>query len=234
MVKVAICEDDNIFMERLRLKVNSFFRDNQNKVDIDEYNNGEEIVREAKRNGIGYDVIFFDIDMPRLNGIKAARVIREIDNNFILIFLTSLDEEVYKVFELNTFRFIRKSYFDEEIYAVLEDILKRLQENSTRYEFKTKEGTIKLAISEILYFNMVNRRVNIRTLTDTYITTITVFKEIEKVVSSKGFVSIYRGMMVNINFVKRIDKETIELDNGEVLQVSRYKISEVKKAFFTS
>lgn len=234
MLNVAICEDDNIFMDRVRTIVDSYFKENKYKVDIDEYSDGEEIVRGAIHDETKYDIIFFDIDMPRLNGIEAARLIREVDKDFILIFLTSLDEEVYKVFELDTFRFIRKSNFDEEIYPVLESVLKRVSENSTRYEFKTKDGTVKLPITEILYFNMVNRRINIKTLTSTYITTKTVFKEIEESLSNKGFISIYRGMMVNINLIKRINKDTIELDNGEILQVSRYKLPELRKAFFTA
>lgn len=233
MLNVAICEDDNIFMDRVRTIVDSYFKGNKYKVDIDEYSDGEEIVRGVIHDETKYDIIFFDIDMPRLNGIEAARLVREVDKDFILIFLTSLDEEVYKVFELDTFRFIRKSNFDEEIYPVLESVLKRVSENSTRYEFKTKDGTVKLPITEILYFNMVNRRINIKTLTSTYITTKTVFKEIEESLSNKGFISIYRGMMVNINLIKRINKDTIELDNGEILQVSRYKLPELRKAFFT-
>jgi DNA-binding LytR/AlgR family response regulator len=233
VLNVAICEDDNIFMDRVRTIVDSYFKGNKYKVDIDEYSDGEEIVRGVIHDETKYDIIFFDIDMPRLNGIEAARLVREVDKDFILIFLTSLDEEVYKVFELDTFRFIRKSNFDEEIYPVLESVLKRVSENSTRYEFKTKDGTVKLPITEILYFNMVNRRINIKTLTSTYITTKTVFKEIEESLSNKGFISIYRGMMVNINLIKRINKDTIELDNGEILQVSRYKLPELRKAFFT-
>lgn len=233
MLHIAICEDDKIFINRLKDIVESYFTTNDYEVDIHLFFDGEDLVEEIEIEENKYDVIFLDIDMPILDGINAARMLREMDKDFILVFLTSLDEEVYRVFELDTYRFIRKTRFNKEIGLVLESINKRLLESSTGYDFKTTNGLVKLMISDILYFRIVNRKVNIITLTDSYVATNTSFNEVIEKFTDKGFVSLYRGMIVNIRYIKRIDKDNIELDNGEILPVSRYKMPEVKKAFLT-
>lgn len=233
MFNIAICEDDRIFIKRLKELIEAYFKSNDYEATIDMFFDGEDLIKEVEEEKTRYDLIFLDIDMPKMNGIEAGKTLREKDKDFILVFLTSLDEEVYKVFELDTFRFVRKSHFDKEIKPVLDAAYKRLLENARGYDFKITEGMIKLSLPDILYFNIVNRKVNVNTLTDSYAITNMSFKEIEEMFSMKGFISIYKGMIVSIRAIRRIDKDTIELDNGDRLPVSRYKMPEVKKAFLT-
>ena len=95
MLHIAICEDDKIFINRLKDIVESYFTTNDYEVDIHLFFDGEDLVEEIEIEESKYDVIFLDIDMPILDGINAARMLREMDKDFILVFLTSLDEEVY-------------------------------------------------------------------------------------------------------------------------------------------
>ena len=170
--------------------------------------------------------------MPKINGLEVAKKIRIYDKEVILIFLTSKNEEVYRVFQFNTFRFIRKKYFEQEFFEMLQALVKVLHERVNKFIFSTKEGLIKLSVTEILYFELVNRNVEVQTFLNRYRLCITVFKEIADSFTRKGFVNIYRGKIVNVRYIKEIQKNQIKLDNEEVLTVSRYCMPNVKKIFF--
>ena len=59
-------------------------------------------------NGEYYDLFILDIEMPNLDGMELAKVIKEHIKNPVIIFLTSYTDYVYNAFEVEAFRFIPK------------------------------------------------------------------------------------------------------------------------------
>lgn len=82
-MKLLIAEDSPVIqsIHRERMKVWGF--------EFDIASNGEEAVALAQRNLGEYDVCLIDIDMPKMNGIEAARVIRKTVGYFPIMALTT-------------------------------------------------------------------------------------------------------------------------------------------------
>lgn len=55
-----------------------------------------------------YDLIFFDIVMPEMNGMEAARRIREIDRSVVLAFITNMAQYAIEGYEVEAAAFIVK------------------------------------------------------------------------------------------------------------------------------
>ena len=55
-----------------------------------------------------FDVIFLDLDMPRLNGMDAASQLNKSNSAAEIIFVTNHDELVYKAYKFKALGFIRK------------------------------------------------------------------------------------------------------------------------------
>ncbi len=232
MTKIALCDDNQQFMKNISELIHDCMKQEKIKVKLYLFNSGTNLINAYKQTGNLFDIVLLDIDMPDMNGMETAKYIRQYDDQCMLIFLTSMDDQVYKVFEFNTFRFIRKKYYEKELHAALLDAIKCLEEKEIKYEFKTKDEVVKLSTNEILYFEMVNRNVEMHTLHRPYTLTMSIFKEISDKFSDKGFVSVYKGALVNLRYIKSVKKMQIELDNGEVLGVSRQRMADVKRAFF--
>ena len=229
MIHIGICDDDRYFLDYIGYKIEKILEKKNISYKIHRLSNGIELLNAYDEKNKPFDIIFLDIDMPKIDGLEVAEVIRKKDEETILMFLTSMDNEVYKTFKYDTFRFIRKSHIDMELDETLKSSLEKLKDE--KHVFKTTDGNLSLYISDILYFEFLDRTVHIKTFDSKYKTTIRRFKDIETVFESKGFVSIHRGCIVNENYIKSIGNLDITLDNDEKLPVSRYRIEDVKKSF---
>lgn len=73
MKTIVVCDDVEI--ERLLLKeiLCQYFEEINEEVSIVEYDSGETLVADVEEGYIAMDLLFLDIYMKRLNGMKTAR-----------------------------------------------------------------------------------------------------------------------------------------------------------------
>ncbi len=92
---------------------------------IDVADNGLEAVNKYKQQKIRPDIILMDIQMPKMNGIDASKIILEIDPdaNIIIISGDSQIEEDY-VLSIGVKGFIKKSFKINDLLQILIKILK--------------------------------------------------------------------------------------------------------------
>ncbi len=112
-LKVIVAEDNRfnqILINRILEKFNIY---------PDMAENGKEVIKKVKENQ--YDLIFMDIKMPELDGISAAKIIKEFNKEIPIIAVSAFSEnETFTKGETRVFdSFINKPYKIEEIENVL-------------------------------------------------------------------------------------------------------------------
>ena len=85
MIKVAICDDDILLCANLRRKL-AAFDTGGNKLFVDEYHSGEELLKGACR--CNYDAVFLDLYMEGMSGFDTAKALAERKSEARIIFLT--------------------------------------------------------------------------------------------------------------------------------------------------
>ena len=90
--KILVVDDDHLGVKVIKM----LLKDQLENVDIDEAFNGYEATKKAKDNH--YDLILMDLEMPKMNGIEAAKAIRSF-SDVIIIAHTSLINARKKVLE---------------------------------------------------------------------------------------------------------------------------------------
>jgi DNA-binding NarL/FixJ family response regulator len=115
--RILIADDHAIFTEALRLYLE------KTVAVIGVVADGRAMVREAIR--LRPDVIVADVAMPLLNGLDAARRIREQTPNVSFVFLTMLDDPnlAAAALELGRVAFVLKCSGGQELLKAIEDIL---------------------------------------------------------------------------------------------------------------
>lgn len=99
-MNIAICDDERIFRDTLEQAIRA-----QLKIcSIRQFVCGEDLLREAA----DFDVIFLDIEMPGLNGMQTAEMIRKLSKEIRIVFLTSHGEFVHDAFRVRAFRYLSK------------------------------------------------------------------------------------------------------------------------------
>lgn len=91
MLRIAICDDDSGFTGSLENLVLEESRSMGLRVDTDVFFDGN-ILLKSIQSGERYGLIFIDIEMEQVDGISAARKIRETDRSVLLIYISGYDK----------------------------------------------------------------------------------------------------------------------------------------------
>ena len=89
MIKLAICDDDNISIQTAKRIVYETARGLKKQVEVDTYDNANGIIKRMSKKET-LDILLLDIDMPNMTGLELAEKLRNSyisENELIIIFL---------------------------------------------------------------------------------------------------------------------------------------------------
>ena len=127
--KILVVEDDNQIQELIVEFLSS------QDYDVDVANDGVEGYEKFKENK--YDLVILDVMMPRLDGHALCKMIRNLDKEVSIIFLTALGDEESEIkgFDLKADDYISKPFSFNILIKRVEAVLRRKQKEE-------KEDTI--------------------------------------------------------------------------------------------
>lgn len=168
--------------------------------------------------------------MARKDGIEAAKNIRKIDDNVLIVYVTGYESFAKEAFEVSAFRFITKP-IDERIFEkYFLDAKKKILKEPGYFQFQYNKVIYRILVDNIMYFQS-DKRV-------TYIVTNVgsqkcygKLNDIEKSLLKSNiiFYRVHQSFLVNPKYVKSYAYDHMELADGTVLTISenrRRKISE--------
>ncbi|MDN6640877.1 MAG: response regulator, partial [Tetragenococcus sp.] len=83
---IAIVEDNKDEQLKLQKYITDYCSKEQMSIEVSGYDDGIEIIDHYSGN---YDLIYFDIEMPIMDGMTAAKKVRNFDKNVTIVFLTN-------------------------------------------------------------------------------------------------------------------------------------------------
>ena len=152
MLRVAICDDNNVFVNKMSQAVKSeFTRQNNEDIELETYVSSELMFQHHLIKP--FDVIFLDIDMPELDGFQLAAKISG-SNDCYIIFVTSHPELVYDSLYFRPLNFITKSndsFFTDKLHSVVNQLYNEMKQNTTIVLENKEVGRISLQLKNIYY-----------------------------------------------------------------------------------
>ena len=179
-----------------------------------------------------YDIIFLDIEMPGMDGITVCRKIREIAPDALVVFISNKESLVFQTFEVQPFRFIRKSELDEMVHSLVDSILAELSRRQQKIiKIEDSGGDIySFDVRKILYIEAQRKECAI--VTEDGLTTMrSKLMTLEEELAGQDFIKIHRSFLVNLSSITKIQKDSVLLKNGHELPLSRNMREQVKQAF---
>lgn len=227
MLNLVICDDNKDFLESATLYIEYYLSVLNIDAKIHQFTCSEAFIKVFNEVPYFFDLVILDIDMPGKDGIEVAKLMRMVNQDLLIVFLTGMMTRVFESFKVGAFRYIRKSHFKEEIEECIQSALKKMKTQIECYTIKTEEGWVKLLVKDIMYFLCVNRHVEVHTIQACHKTKIRRMIDIEEQFKNSGFTKIHRGCLVNLAYIKAIEEQKIVLDNNELLVMSRYRMQQV-------
>ena len=110
MIEIAIVEDEENYREVLCDYLNKFQKESGEQIHLSVFTDGDEIV---ENYSAVYDVILMDIEMRFMNGMTAAKKIREADKGVVIIFITNMAQYAIQGYAVDALDYVLKpiSYF---------------------------------------------------------------------------------------------------------------------------
>ncbi len=218
MIKVAFCDDESKILETLSQKIKGEFASLNCEIELYSTQRSVELLEHLKTHPV--DILFLDIDMPTVSGMDIAQALLNSEMRTLLVFVTGQDALVYKSFKYHPFGFIRKTYFDEEIFDVVKNLVDEIRKNHDTFSFKSSDGFTRVKLKEILYFESESNYLKLHTENVVYKFRGTV-STTEKELSQKGFIRTHKGFLVNQKHIFSVKSDSVELDNGTILPIGR-------------
>ncbi|WP_062108327.1 LytR/AlgR family response regulator transcription factor [Bacillus niameyensis] len=155
------------------------------------------------------DVVFLDVEMPRMNGMEVAQALQSLKSIPEIVFATAYSQFAAEAFRYNALDYLLKPYDEEQ----LAETVKRIEEKFTA-PVEHQKPTGKLAVesdgeisylepAEILYLSRDERLTKIVTKTKEFETK-TSLKDLESRLHSFHFFRIHKSYLVNLDYVLRL------------------------------
>ena len=168
MLTIAVCDDNPRFARQLMTKMRELcaylLPDRIDCRIAPAFGSGEDVLRYMQNHTI--DILFLDIDMPRMNGFRLASNLSENYPDTIIIFVSAYDDFVYSSFEYSPFRYLRKSHLEEELSITFKKVIEKYIYDSETMTFSTTEGELILRLRDIIYFEGAKNYYMIRMISD--------------------------------------------------------------------
>lgn len=224
-MRVAIVDDDNTYSELLRSYVERFSKQDGCDITATVFNSGIDFVSDYTAD---YDIVFLDIEMPMMDGLTAAKKIREIDDYVSIVFVTNMAQYAIRGYEVNAIDFVVKpvEYFN------FADKLRKAATFAERRKEKDivlvrEEGIVRLPVSKIYYTEKEKNYLVYHSEQGVYRARGTM-TETEKQFDGTSFSRCSSGCLVNLKYVETTTQNTVFV-HGEELPVSRNR----RKDFIT-
>lgn len=222
MIKIAICDDDKKFTTKVESILNKAAKERNIRIDIDVFFDGSTLTDYVQRENICYDLIFLDIEMEQLNGLEAARKIREFDEVVLLIYITSYNNYAIEAFEVHPYQFLLKPLDEKQLCTYFYKAYDRITAGKFYFHFRYKREYYKILVDDILYFESSKRMIRIHKTDGTISEFYGKLIEIEQQMMERkvDFWRIHQSFLINARYIIRKAYDHVEMKNCEILFVS--------------
>ena len=237
-MKIALIDDDKAIRDLYKKLIGRNFSDNI--VEIYEASNtkdGIELLKQEKP-----DLLVLDIDLGDGTGFDVLQAVKPY--SFTLIFSTAFNDFAIKAIKFSALDYILKPVDEDEFCSAIEKAISMHEKSNLENQIKNffdhyekKNQTKKLVLKTAGEFNLVDITDIVYCQSDNSYTTFSFvnseeivvskgMKEYEDILSEYNFFRPHASFLVNLNFVKKLDKSDggyLILKNGIEIPVSQRK-----------
>lgn len=235
-IRALVVDDERYAREEMIYLLGQFERV---KV-VGEADSGESAIIKAMQ--LQPDVVFLDIEMPKIDGMEVAKTLGALKKVPLIIFATAYPQFAAQAFRVHAMDYLLKPYDEEQLRQTIErveQLLQRTQPETSpkrmdRLPVETEGEIHYIPIGDILYVHREEKWTKVVTPTRDYETRMTL-KELDSRLTHSSFFRIHKSILVNLVHVSSLTPwfngaYQLEVDERpEKLAVSRNYVKELRQ-----
>lgn len=227
MYKIAVCEDNPIQINQIVSVLKQYEQKHSVEIQVATFESAELVLQTSLDD---YDLVFLDIKLAQLNGIKLAKYIRKQSQRIKIVFLTAYEHFWPEGYKVLASRFLIKPLSDDELYHEVSPLLDELHRVPSYILVSKDKELVRVEIDNILYLEISGRKVLIHTLDGIYTSSKSLSFWIKEL-SLAPFVQTHSSYLVHLKYVKIVGKDYVTLTTNDIVYISFRKYKSFKDSF---
>lgn len=218
MVVIGICDGEQTVRSLLANFVARYCLETGTEIQLLSYSTGEKLL---KNYLLDMDLIFLEIPLRKVNGLRIAEHIKQYDKQVRIVFLTTVLSYVLEAYDVGASNYLLKplSYekFCKELNRALE---KALDKERSHFLEQNKHGLYKIYFHDVRYIETSGKNTLIHTQTSD-IPSNRQMKQFEQMFADTPLIRCHAGYIVNLRYFQKVEDFTLILTDGTCIPVSR-------------
>ena len=219
MIRIGICDDSSAFLHQTKFMIDHW--DNRPQDIITElFEDGDALILAHSQNP--FDIILLDIVMPMLNGIDAAKELREKDKNVKIVFLTSSAEFALDSYTVKASNYLLKPLEPTQFFTCLDELIFDIKSVSKCIIVKGLDAVYKIPLSNIEHVESQSKHIIFYTSDNKTIESTDPLYTYENILLFEdGFFKCHRSYIINIHHVDSFSPSEVIMQSGCRIPISR-------------
>jgi DNA-binding LytR/AlgR family response regulator len=236
MLRIAICDDNISDLSNMISIVNDYIVTQGNKLEIEyvAYQNAADLIA-AMENGQRYDVLLLDILMPLVNGMDAAKEIRQYNQDVKIIFSTSSPEFAVESYSVGAFYYAIKPIWKEKLFLLLDKVIAEIKvAEGASFLIKSKAGLTRIYINRLEYAEVIGRTIVYHIIDGSVVEAAGSMAELnDMLLKYPNFIRPHRSYIINMEFIDTLSNKEIIMKSHSTIPMARANYQTVKSAYIS-
>lgn len=226
-LKAAVCDDDVVQREYLCEIAAAWAKRGGHLLELRQYGRGQDFLFDYSEEK-DFDLLLLDVEMPGMNGIELAKKVRLESAAVQIIFITGYYEYFGDGFDVSALHYLLKPVDGQKLCPVLDRAVNNLVGRQRSVLVAHGEGSVKVALKDIIYIEAENVYVAVHTVGEVYRMRMALGRFARQL--DETFFKVHRSFIVNLSHVRAITRTEVTMANGDRVPLSRGTYGEVHAA----
>ncbi len=225
MLSIAVCDDEVIECCNMAGKIKEILEEMKMPCIIRQFRSGGKLLQALE----SFDIVFLDIIMQDLDGMKTAQIFREKASDKILIFVSSSREYVFEAYDVEAFQYLLKPVDDKKLKRVLQKAVLKTESRSQEFIIVSRERQkMKLFLDDIYFFEIRGRILEVH-VPEGIFAYYGKIGELENKLRDKGFFRCHKSYLINMRYVDGYNRQEAILENGKKIVIAKRRYEDFCK-----
>ena len=234
LLRIAICDDLPEFLLQTRYAIEHWKdkSDNLHNLHIETFEDADTLIN--NHHNKPFDIILMDIIMPLLNGMDAAKEIRQFDKSVKIVFLTHSSDYAVDSYTVKAHNYLLKPLDTTTLFQCLSEIAEEIAQQAKYLTIRSISAVHRIMLQDIEVIEAHQKHTLISLSNGNLIEAIEplYFFE-EKLLSDVEFYKCHRSYIVNLYRIKTYTQNELLMYCGYRVPISRSAHKNFETTYFS-
>ena len=235
MLHIALCEDDAAELSLLSSMLEHYEKLHPRTIEYDGYPSAVPLLAALDRTPEAYDIFLLDILMPEVNGMDAARMIRQRRPAAPILFLTATTDFVEESYSVGARYYLLKPITEARLFRQLDQLCEAASHlpADQRLLLHTTDGSLyEFRPQSLLYAEASRNTFTCHLRNGTAVECLGPFAAfISSLLALPDFFKPHRSYVVHLTAIQELCHTELHMQNGDRIPIARGLYEPLKAAY---